>query len=99
MFSTEDTIVAVATPPGRGGIGVVRVSGPDARAISQRLITHRGEIVLEVVTAAPLADPAPLTDALARAYGKKVRLQRADRGRPARALAGAARGLFGSHGF
>jgi tRNA modification GTPase len=27
----EDTIVAVATPPGRGGIGIVRLSGPDAR--------------------------------------------------------------------
>ena len=26
MFSTDDTIVAIATPPGRGGIGVVRIS-------------------------------------------------------------------------
>ena len=33
MFSTEDTIVAIATPPGRGGIGVVRISGPAARVI------------------------------------------------------------------
>jgi len=40
-FSTTDTIVAIATPPGRGGIGVVRVSGPDAAAIAGRLITHR----------------------------------------------------------
>src|SRR5688572_22520107 len=30
MFSTDDTIVAIATPPGRGGIGVVRVSGSSA---------------------------------------------------------------------
>ncbi len=29
-----DTIAAIATPPGRGGIGVVRVSGPSARAIA-----------------------------------------------------------------
>ena len=36
MFSTTDTIVAIATPPGRGGIGVVRLSGPDAHAIAQR---------------------------------------------------------------
>jgi tRNA modification GTPase len=28
---SEDTIVAIATPPGRGGIGVVRLSGPAAR--------------------------------------------------------------------
>jgi tRNA modification GTPase len=38
-FSTQDTIVAIATPPGRGGIGVVRIAGPDALAVSQRLIT------------------------------------------------------------
>ena len=40
MFSTSDTIVAVATPPGRGGLGVVRLSGPDAHAIARRLTTH-----------------------------------------------------------
>jgi tRNA modification GTPase len=39
-FSTTDTIVAIATPPGRGGIGVVRLSGPDARAIGGSLIAH-----------------------------------------------------------
>jgi len=27
-------IVAIATPPGRGGIGVVRLAGPEARAIA-----------------------------------------------------------------
>src|SRR5436190_12684296 len=37
MFSTADTIVAIATPPGRGGIGVVRLSGPDAHRIAQEL--------------------------------------------------------------
>jgi len=37
LFSTADTIVAIATPPGRGGIGVVRLSGPDARAIAGAL--------------------------------------------------------------
>src|SRR4051812_34660361 len=30
MFSPDDTIVAIATPPGRGGIGVIRISGPAA---------------------------------------------------------------------
>jgi len=33
MFSTADTIVAIATPAGRGAIGVVRLSGPDAQGI------------------------------------------------------------------
>ena len=37
MFSPDDTIVAIATPAGRGGIGVVRVSGPDAQSIATRL--------------------------------------------------------------
>ncbi len=32
-MTPADTIVAIATPPGRGGIGVVRVSGPGAAAI------------------------------------------------------------------
>jgi tRNA modification GTPase len=37
-FAVTDTIVAVATPPGRGGIGVVRLSGPDATAIASALV-------------------------------------------------------------
>ncbi len=38
MFATDDTIVAIATPSGRGGIGVVRLSGPDALRIAARLV-------------------------------------------------------------
>jgi tRNA modification GTPase len=30
LFATDDTIVAIATPPGRGALGVVRLSGPNA---------------------------------------------------------------------
>ncbi|MGE3402160.1 MAG: tRNA uridine-5-carboxymethylaminomethyl(34) synthesis GTPase MnmE [Vicinamibacterales bacterium] len=41
MFTTDDTIVAIATPPGRGGIGVVRISGPSAHPIAQQLTTHK----------------------------------------------------------
>ncbi len=37
MFSTSDTIVAIATPHGRGGIGVVRLSGADAERIAREL--------------------------------------------------------------
>ena len=44
MFSPTDTIVAIATPPGRGGIGVVRLSGPDAHAIARRLIACEGPL-------------------------------------------------------
>ncbi|MDX1459790.1 MAG: tRNA uridine-5-carboxymethylaminomethyl(34) synthesis GTPase MnmE [Xanthomonadales bacterium] len=35
---SSDTIFAIATPPGVGGIGVIRVSGPDAPRIAQALI-------------------------------------------------------------
>ena len=31
----DDTIAAVATPPGRGGVGVIRISGPLALSIGQ----------------------------------------------------------------
>ena len=32
-----DTIVAIATSPGRGGVGVIRLSGPEALGIAQRI--------------------------------------------------------------
>jgi tRNA modification GTPase len=34
----EDTIVAISTPPGRGGLGVVRLSGGEARAVAERIL-------------------------------------------------------------
>jgi tRNA modification GTPase len=33
-----DTIAAVSTPPGRSGIGIVRLSGPAARAVAERIL-------------------------------------------------------------
>jgi len=38
VFAPDDTIVAVATPPGRGAIGVVRLSGPRAQEILRQLV-------------------------------------------------------------
>jgi tRNA modification GTPase len=38
MFSPDDTIVAIATPPGRGGIGIVRLSGDQAHQIARALL-------------------------------------------------------------
>jgi tRNA modification GTPase len=40
----DDTIVAVATPPGRGGIGVVRIAGPEARAIAAPMLRLKHEL-------------------------------------------------------
>jgi len=37
MISLDDTIAAIATPVGEGGIGIVRLSGPDAANILERL--------------------------------------------------------------
>lgn len=34
MQNTDDTIVARATPPGRGGVGIVRLSGPQSKSIA-----------------------------------------------------------------
>src|SRR5262245_14978041 len=39
-----DTIAAIATPPGAGGIGIIRVSGRDAAAVCQRVIAGVQEI-------------------------------------------------------
>jgi tRNA modification GTPase len=36
-----DTIAAVSTPPGRGGIGIVRLSGPEAASIAAQLVRLR----------------------------------------------------------
>jgi tRNA modification GTPase len=36
-FNTDDTIVAIATPPGRGGIGVVRISGVEATRVAREI--------------------------------------------------------------
>ena len=41
MTAPTDTIVAAATPPGRGGIGIVRVSGPGATAIALGMLGQR----------------------------------------------------------
>ncbi|MFE8116388.1 tRNA uridine-5-carboxymethylaminomethyl(34) synthesis GTPase MnmE [Brenneria goodwinii] len=37
-MSHSDTIVAQATPPGRGGVGILRVSGPAASAVAQAVL-------------------------------------------------------------
>ena len=58
MFSTTDAIVAIATPPGRGGIGVVRVSGPAAHAIAQRLVTRRDPFEPRHATLTRVRQPA-----------------------------------------
>lgn len=38
MAPANDTIVAIATPPGRGGIGIVRASGPSVAALARAIL-------------------------------------------------------------
>nr|WP_208610023.1 tRNA uridine-5-carboxymethylaminomethyl(34) synthesis GTPase MnmE [Gilliamella mensalis] len=38
MYMNSDTIVAQATPPGRGGVGILRISGPKAQAVAQAVL-------------------------------------------------------------
>jgi len=70
MFSTSDTIVAIATAPGRGGIGVVRLSGPDAQSIARGMITRTTPLLPRHATFSVLRLPhspasAPASTALA----------------------------------
>ena len=40
MISENDTIAAVATPPGRGGVGIIRVSGPLTKHIAAAVLDN-----------------------------------------------------------
>jgi tRNA modification GTPase len=56
----DDTIVAIATPPGRGGIGVVRLSGTEAANIAQPMLRlgHAADLQPNRVHFGELIDPA-----------------------------------------
>ena len=54
----DDTIVAIATPPGRGGIGVVRLSGSDARAIARPMLRPARDLEAGRAHFGELIDPA-----------------------------------------
>jgi tRNA modification GTPase len=41
LTDQQDTIVAISTPPGRGGIGIVRLSGLEARTIAEPMLRLR----------------------------------------------------------
>lgn len=41
MVPVQDTIAAISTPPGQGGLAVLRLSGPDALAIAKLVTTFR----------------------------------------------------------
>jgi tRNA modification GTPase len=53
----NETIVAVSTPPGRGGIGIVRLSGPHALEIGNGLLTLRNPLAHAQARFAEIHDP------------------------------------------
>jgi tRNA modification GTPase len=63
----DDTIVAIATPPGRGGIGVVRLSGSDAVMIAAPMLRLKSAlepgraIFCELIDAAQRIDEVVVT--------------------------------------
>src|SRR5438128_7524823 len=56
-LNLDDTIVAIATPPGRGGIGVVRFAGPDARAIALPMLRLKHDVEPGRAVFGELIDP------------------------------------------
>ena len=70
-MNLDDTIVAIATPPGRGGIGVVRLAGPDAKAIAQPMLRLTRELEPGRAIRGELIDPcgagAPARETVATA--------------------------------
>jgi tRNA modification GTPase len=61
----RDTIAAIATAPGRGGIGVVRVSGHDLARFASTLIPRSLEPRRAMLTAFCDADGQPLDEGIA----------------------------------
>ena len=43
-FSQQTTIAAQATAPGRGGVGIIRVSGPEAKHVAQAILGKVPEV-------------------------------------------------------
>lgn len=58
MFATDDTIVAIATPPGPGGIGIVRVSGAAAARVASAVLSGPRNLEPRRATLTDALDPA-----------------------------------------
>src|SRR5215469_6535433 len=58
FMNLDDTIVAIATPPGRGGIGVVRLAGPEACAIACSMLRLKHELAAGRAVFGEVIEPA-----------------------------------------
>jgi len=57
-MNLDDTIVAIATPPGRGGIGVVRLAGPEACKIGCSMLRLKHELAAGRAIFGEVIEPA-----------------------------------------
>jgi tRNA modification GTPase len=55
-MTDHETITAISTPPGRGGIGIVRLSGPEATRIAEELVRLRHPLEPERARLADVMD-------------------------------------------
>jgi tRNA U34 5-carboxymethylaminomethyl modifying GTPase MnmE/TrmE len=63
MVTDSDTIAAIATPGGRGGIGIVKISGSDAFGIAQaifRPLKNRPDAIGAKIRQGTMFDPSNL---------------------------------------
>jgi tRNA modification GTPase len=65
MSDAPDTIAAIATPPGRGGVGIVRVSGPGVAAIAAGVVGRALSPRVATATTFRGASGEPLDEGLA----------------------------------
>ncbi len=56
-MNLDDTIVAIATPPGRGGIGVVRLAGPEAQSIARPMLRLTRDLQPNQAVVCDLVEP------------------------------------------
>lgn len=68
----RDTIVAISTPPGRGGIGIVRLSGADAVTIASNLLRLQKPLVPTQAQLADVLDPESKNTELAARIDQAV---------------------------
>ena len=61
---TPDTIVAIATPPGRGGVGIVRLSGSDLLPFAEKLSGKRPSARQATLAAFRAADSSVIDSGL-----------------------------------
>ncbi len=57
-----DTIAAIATPPGKGGVGIVRISGPNSLAIAKKITAKKDFIARYATYVSFLDDNADVID-------------------------------------